>query len=117
MRVTLPPVALTALTTLTAANTAITTLAAANTALAAAQPAALTAAAQPAAQRGARCVPRVLPELAAVVPAEKQQLQEPVVLPGAQLQVRLHADERGRLHRREQLRDRVHGQRPRWLLR
>ena len=49
VRVTLPPAALTALTTLTAANTAITTLAAANTALAAAQPAATKSTAQPAA--------------------------------------------------------------------
>ena len=48
-------------------------------------------------------MPRALPELAAVVDEEERQRK----LPEYELQVWLHTDERGRLHRRWQLRDRV----------
>ena len=54
-------------------------------------------------------MPHALHELAAAVLAEATVSNS--WLSEGQLRVRLHADERGRLHRREQLRDRVHGQR------
>ena len=58
-----------------------------------------------AAQHGTRCVPWAHHELAAEELAEERQHR----LPEAELRLWLHADERGRLHRREQLRERVHG--------
>ena len=60
-----------------------------------------------AAQRSARCVPHALHELAAAVLAEATVSNS--CFSEGQLRVRLHADEQGRLHGREQLRDRVHG--------